>query len=292
PLPPVTRVWRAAPGTTRRAGRLRLPHPRLLGAVALVVLLAGAGWWWGRDSALVAVHEVRISGLASNQTGAIRTALTAAAQDMTTLHVDEARLRAAVAAYPVVAGVRAEGDFPHLLRIEVVERAPVAVLKAGGQSVAVAADGTLLRGLADAKAPSITLAAPPAGTELKDPLGQAQVRILAAAPAALRERVTRMFTGARGMQAQLQDGPVVAFGAPDRLAAKWAALVAVLGDESSAGATLIDLTVPESPAAAGLEPMSAPEATGADATAPAAIAAAGVQTPATTSTGTAPIPAP
>ncbi len=287
PLPPVARVLRAAPGAARPARRLRprLPHPRLVGALALLVVLLGAGWWFGRDLSLVRVREVRISGLTSSQTAAIRSALTGAAGEMTTLHVDEARLRRAVAAYPVVADVRASGDFPHLLNIEVVERHPVATLKAAGQSVPVAADGTLLRGVSDRDAPTVTLAAPPSGTVLKDPLGLAQVRILAAAPAALRSRVTRMFTGARGMQAQLKDGPAVAFGAADRLAAKWASLVALLGDPASAGATLIDVTVPESPAAAGLEPMSTPQAATTGAATPTATAGAGVQDPAATATG-------
>ncbi|MCW2997100.1 MAG: FtsQ-type protein [Solirubrobacterales bacterium] len=236
-------------------------RPRVLAALILALAVVGGGWWWLRDSPLVAVQEVRITGLSSPQTAAIRSALTGAAQDMTTLHVREELLRSAVARYPVVADVRATGDFPHLLQIRIVEHVPVAALQVGDRTISVAGDGTLLRGVPATRVPTIALQAPPAGSHLRDPLALAQVRILAAAPKALRERVTRMFTGARGMQAQLRDGPAIAFGAPDRLAAKWAALTAVLADPSSAGATLIDLTVPESPAAAGLEPVSTTEAT-------------------------------
>lgn len=269
----------------RPAGPVRaaslLPHPRLVVALVLATLVGATGWWFGRDSGLVSVKEVRITGLASSQTGPIRTALTSAAADMTTLHVDQARLQAAVAEYPVVAKVTAEGDFPHLLKITVVERTPVAVLRTQGQSVPVAADGTLLRGLDGAKVPTVPVNVVPAGSTLKDGLALAQVRILAAAPAPLRAEVTRMFTGARGMQAQLRDGPVVAFGAPNRLAAKWAALVAVLADGSSAGASLIDLTVPESPAAAGLEPISSAQATSTDPIVPHSPAGSGVHTPPT-----------
>jgi cell division protein FtsQ len=268
----------------------RLGHPRLVGALVLAILVAAAGWWFGRDCALVAVKEVRITGLTSSQAGSIRTALTTAAAEMTTLHVDQARLRAAVASFPIVAKVTAEGNVPHLLKITVVERPPIAVLKTQGQSVPVAADGTLLRGVDATQAPTVTVKAPPAGPTLKDGLALAQLKILAAAPAPLRAEVTRMFTGARGMQAQLRNGPIVAFGAPDRLAAKWGALVAVLADGSSAGATLIDLTVPESPAAAGLEPIASTQATSTDAIVPDAAAGIGVQTattataPATTTT--------
>lgn len=255
-------------GTTRRALR---PRPRVVVALVLIVAAVAGGWWWVRDSPLVAVDEVRITGLRSPQASAIRAALTGAAQDMTTLNVREDALRAAASRFPIVADVRATGDPPGLLRIEVVEHVPVAALVAGGRSIPVAADGTLLRGVVARGVPAITVKAPPVGERVSDPLALAQVRILAAAPAVLRDRVTRMFTGARGMQAQFSEGPVVAFGAPDRLAAKWMAITAVLAEPSSAGATLIDVTVPESPAAVGLAPLPEPDAS-ADPTSPASTA--------------------
>lgn len=243
---------RARRGNASGAG---LPRPRLaLTAVVVLAMLAG-GWWWLRESSVAAVREVSVTGLAGTQAPAIRAALTSAAQDMTTLHVKEELLRTAVERYPVVADVRAEGDFPHRLRITVTERTPVASLQAGGRAIPVAADGTLLRGAGAAGLPAVSLPGPPAGTQLRDPLAAAQVRILAAAPAALRRTVTKTFTGSRGLALQLRDGPVVAFGAPERLAAKWTALAAVLADPASAGGTLIDLSVPERPAVAGLAPL-------------------------------------
>lgn len=225
-------------------------------ALLLVAATGAGGWWWLRDSSLVAVQDVSITGLRGPQTAPIRDALTAAAADMTTLHVREDALRDAVRGFAVVAGVTASGDAPHGLRIRVVERVAVAALQAGGRSVLVARDGTLLRDVpADGEA-TVSLQDPPAGARLNDPLALAQVQILAAGPTPLRARVTRMFTGGRGLQAQLRDGPVVAFGGATRLQAKWAALTAVLGDPASAGATVIDVTVPESPVATGLEPLS------------------------------------
>ena len=296
-----------APGWADGATRRAVPHlrrPRLRAVVVLLVLAAaaGGGWWWLRDSPLANVDEVRITGLGSPQTAEIRAALTAAAQDMSTLHVREELLRTAVARYPIVADVRATGDFPGLLKVQVVEHLPVAAVQDGGRTIAVAGDGTLLRGVAVGALTTIAVKAPPAGRTLRDPLARAQVRILAAAPAALRARVTRMSTGARGMQAHLKDGPIVAFGAPDRLAAKWAALAAVIADPSSAGATMIDVTVPESPAAAGLEPLTpgpqggsdaADTGTGSAAGAPAStLPAAAARPPAGTAETSAPAVAP
>ncbi len=47
-------------------------------------------------------------------------------------------------AYPIVGAVRVHPSFPHGLRIEVIERPPVAALIVGGASTAVAADGVVL----------------------------------------------------------------------------------------------------------------------------------------------------
>jgi cell division protein FtsQ len=271
----------------------RLPGRRAIRrAVALLVLLAlaaGGGWWWLRDSPIAAVKDVTINGVTGPQADAIRAALTTAAQDMSTLHVQEAGLRTAVAPYPIVADVTATGDFPHGLTITVREHEPVASLRAGGQTLAVAADGTLLRGTRNAGLPTIAVATLPAGAHLADALALAQVRILAAAPAALRARVTKVFTGSRGLALQLKDGPAVAFGAAERLPAKWLSLAAVLAEPSSAGGTLIDLSVPERPAVVGLPPLAGSTTTGTttDPTAPAVPGALDPadETPAVSGTG-------
>ncbi|HWH94409.1 MAG TPA: cell division protein FtsQ/DivIB, partial [Baekduia sp.] len=77
---------------------------------------------------------------------------------------------------------------------------------------------------------------------------------LAAAPAALRDRVQRAATTrGGGLTLTLRNGPELRFGGADRLAAKWAAAAAVLADDASAGATYLDLRYPERPAAGGLE---------------------------------------
>ena len=52
---------------------------------------------------------------------------------MTTLHVDEAALRAAVARYPLVKACHGARDLPHGLTIVVDERTPVGVIDAGSQ---------------------------------------------------------------------------------------------------------------------------------------------------------------
>ena len=61
-------------------------------AAVAAVLLAG-GWMWLRDSSLVRVRNVQVTGVHGAGSGAVRSALTAAAQDMTTLNVDVGALR-------------------------------------------------------------------------------------------------------------------------------------------------------------------------------------------------------
>ncbi len=63
---------------------------------------------------------------------------------MTTLDVQVSHLRTAVSPYPVVKGLQVSTQFPHGMRIEVIEQVPVAMVDVGGRSTPVAGDGTLL----------------------------------------------------------------------------------------------------------------------------------------------------
>ena len=75
-------------------------------------------------------------------------ATTGTARTMSTLDVQLGRLRRAVAPYPVVKDIRVTTKFPHSMRIEVIENVAVGAIDIGGQKVAVAPDGTLMRDVA------------------------------------------------------------------------------------------------------------------------------------------------
>jgi cell division protein FtsQ len=231
----------------------RRPPPRAAAACACVLVLLGGGWLWLRDSRLVAIDRVSVTGLSGTEAPRVRAALEGAARDMTTLHVRPDQLKTAVEPYPAVMGVDAHPDFPHGLRIVVHEHVAVAALAAGSDRVPVAADGTLLRGSSTDGLPTVAIAAPPPGDTLGDNRTLRAVALLAAAPPELRAKVSRVYPGPRGLTAPLADGPVLYFGGADRLRAKWAAASRVLADRSSAGATYVDLRLPERPAAGGLE---------------------------------------
>ena len=111
-----------------RRARRRL-RPALLLVPASIALAAGA-WLWFRDSSLVSVQDVRISGVSGPGAAAIEAALRRARGGMSTLDVNVGALRAAVASYPQVRAIDVSTSFPHAMRITVVEQPAVAVLQA------------------------------------------------------------------------------------------------------------------------------------------------------------------
>jgi cell division protein FtsQ len=260
--------------SARRVRRRRLSRPRWVGPRLLVVMLvlaalAAGGWVWLRNSSLVAVRRVTIAGVSGPDAGQIRSALRSAAQTMTTLNVRLGALRTAIAPYPVVKHLQVSTNFPHGLRIDVVEQVPVAMISVGTSQVPVSADGTLLRdaNLTGAGAlPTIAVDVAPGGGRVG---GAAldEVRLLAAAPYAFLGRVSQASSDpAHGLIAQLRNGPKLYFGVGSQLSAKWAAVTAVLAAASSAGADYIDVTNPSRPAAgSGSDTAGNPPSTAAQA---------------------------
>jgi cell division protein FtsQ len=238
--------------------RLRRPPLRAAVAFACVVGVLVAVWAWLRDSPLVAVDRVEVTGVSGPDAPRVREALVSAAQDMTTLHVRKGELRTAVDPFPAVLDVKTDADFPHGLTIAVRERNPVGAIAAGDQRVPVAADGTLMRTTRSDGLPEIAAKALPGGSHATDARVRRAIAVLAGAPPALRARVRRVYVGDRGWTVPLRDGPTLYFGGSERLAAKWAAAATVLADATSAGATYLDLRLPERPAAGGLDPPPEP----------------------------------
>jgi cell division protein FtsQ len=256
----LTRASATAARAPGNALRLLPPRARLaaVGIALTLAVLGGLYFFVLRDSSLVSVEQVRVTGVSGGNAHRIVARLTNAARDMTTLHVDADALRSAVAAFPEVRGLKAEADFPHGLRIVVAERVPVAALTAGSRHVAVASDGTLLPGERTRALPAIPVRALPTGERLTNAAGLRAVAILAAAPASMRARVDGLAKGKGGLRATLRGGGTVVFGAPTLLAAKWLAAAAVLRDPSAKGARYLDVRIPRRPVAGGLPPQIDP----------------------------------
>jgi cell division protein FtsQ len=249
-----------AGGPLRLLARHRRVRLALLAGLASLPLLAG-GWLALRHSSLVAVQRVRVSGVHGAEAQAIEAALTGAARHMSTLDVNVGALRADVAPYGVVRDVRASASFPHGLSIDVTEQLPVAALAVGGTRTAVAADGVVLGpALLSSTLPTVAASVEPAtGQSVKDAGLLAALTVLGAAPAPLAGVVARVYSGPNGLTVAMRSGLLAYFGDASRPRAKWLSLARVLADTSSAGASYVDVRLPERPAAgfpSGTPPMA------------------------------------
>jgi cell division protein FtsQ len=249
---------RHATGSRRGARGLRLLRPglRALLVLGLAAAVLAGGWLWLRDSSLVAVRDVQVTGASSTAEPRIRGALDAAARQMTTLHVREDALLRSVAGFPSVASLHVRTDFPHRLAIEVVERQPVAVIANGTQRMAATGGGLLLRDVAVPDDVPVIAAERPLGSQRAvEGAVLAALAVADAAPRALRARTSRITVGPRGLTAELVDGPPLIFGTRADAPAKWAAAARVLADPTSVGATYLDLRVRGRVAAGGIGPV-------------------------------------
>jgi cell division protein FtsQ len=224
---------------------------RLVGAALIVLALVAIYTFWLRDSSLFAVEQVEVKGVTANKQE-VTAALDRAAEDMTTLHVRDDELRRAVERFPTVASISADASLFHRLEISVTERLPVAEAKINGSAVAVSSDGYVLAGLPfkSGELPPIDAEADSAGR--LDDHGTAQAAIVGATPKALRDRVERATWDeeAGGVVVELSGAPELRFGDGDRAEEKWQAVAAVLADPDSAGASYVDVSVPERPVSA------------------------------------------
>jgi cell division protein FtsQ len=265
----------AARGAARGIRALPALPPRVkrwvLIALAMCLVLAVGYRFWLRDSSLVTVEKVQVTGLTTKDAPRVRAALASAAHSMTTLHVRHEVLEESIAAYPVVKALEVRTDFPHGLVIHVVEYRPAAIVA----GLPVAGDGTILRGIpVEGSLPKIEGA--PHGNRLSDPAALHAARVAGTAPLALRSRLELIEVRAQdGIVVQMRDGPELIFGDATRAHAKWIAATRVLADPEAEGASYIDVRLPGRPAAGGLPAATvAPVApAGMEATTPPASAA-------------------
>ena len=223
-------------------------------AAILALLLTALYWFWLRDSALVAVNKVEVSGLTTKDGPRIQATFETAAEDMTTLHVRTDELESLAREFPIIASIHVEPDFPHGLRIQVTERSPAALVSVDGVPLPVSGDGTVLTGLRPPEGlPVLRMEKPAADGRVTDPRTLRALLVAGAAPGAVPQRIERVGEGPeQGIVVELEDGPEIIFGDADLAVEKWTAALRVLADPDAAGATYIDVRLPERPVAGGL----------------------------------------
>jgi len=237
----------------------RLPW-RVLAGIALALTGLTLGWLWFRDSSFAAVEQVAIAGSTSSERAQVQEALTDAATGLSTLHLDAEALHDAVEPFASVADLRVRPDFPHDLRIEVIEHEPVANVEAGGSRMPATGGGLVLDGVRTEDLPLVASRTPPHDGRLEDRRTLAALEVAAAAPLDLRARTERVFWDEDGIALELRNGPQLIFGSATSAGDKWKAAARVLAEDSSAGATYLDLRVPKLVAAGGVGPVE-PEPT-------------------------------
>jgi hypothetical protein len=161
----------------------------------------------------------------------------------------------AVAALSLVAAVlayflllRDSSVVPRLVASEAV-----AMLGSDSDTAAVAANGTIILWLQapeEGSLPELPLESPPEGGRLKGPALQ-QVRVLAAAPPALRPYVDRSFYDESGVGVELTTGIELRFGSSSAAPRKWRAATAVLADPEITALDYVDLHAPSHPSIYG-----------------------------------------
>ena len=129
----------------------------------------------------------------------------------------------------------------------------VATIGSGEDAVAVGADGTLLRRRpppADDSLPELPLAEAPQRDRLAGTLLD-QVRILAAAPAALRPYLARSYYGESGVDVELSSGIELRFGSSAQADRKWRAAATILADHALTALDYVNLYAPNHPSIGG-----------------------------------------
>jgi cell division protein FtsQ len=229
---------------------------RFAAFAALIAALAVGGWLWLRDSSLVQVTKVNVSGVTTSESQRVTQALDSTARGMTTLHVRKAALEDAVRQFSSVETVNVKTDFPHSMTIDVVERRPVAALGIGDRRIPVTGGGILLRGItADRDLPTVRVPKAITGARVTDRGVLGALKVARAAPGPLLHAATEVGVQPRGVVVLLKDGPDLVFGDGEDAPAKWTAAARVLAEPSAAGATYLDLRIPGRVAAGGLAPV-------------------------------------
>jgi cell division protein FtsQ len=232
----------------RRQGRLR----RTLLIVALLVLAVVLVLV--ERSALVGLEEIQVTG---TERLAREEVLAAADLELgtSTLRLGLGAVEERVEDLALVREATARRLDPLTVRIEVTERQPVLVLRAGGPAILLDRDGVLLAEGRLEGLPEIRAAGPPPalGEQVSDDPAIANAHAAwRALSGPLRAEVVRYDAeGPDELTLRLRSGVEVRFGRAERVDEKVRALGAVLEDVAEAEVAVIDVRAPRAPVVVG-----------------------------------------
>jgi cell division protein FtsQ len=232
----------------RQAGRRRLRWSFVAGAVALLIAaLFGLSY-----TPLFGVSRVEVDGAVDTDPALLQSVIDST-KGSSIVWLDLASVRTRLEADPWVRKVRVSRDWPHTIRIEVVERRPVASFAGPDNQVRVVdGDGRVLAILTGLPAdyPFLAVNAPnlDAGSD-SPPAVLAGIAVAKVLPEELRLRVKQLDVSDTGeVKMELIPSGTVLIGAPSELRDKLVTLLTVLHKcGSNAPPDTIDVQVPSKP---------------------------------------------
>ncbi|MBB2912865.1 cell division protein FtsQ [Streptosporangium becharense] len=194
--------------------------------VLLTVGVVGTAAWLVFFSSVLGVREIQVAGNAGLPAERIRQAA-GVARGTPLATVDVAEIEKRVGGIPQVESVEVGRNWPGTLRVEVVEREPVAVVPVSGRSALMDRHGVVIeaRDVAPPTLPVLRVDRPGPS----DPATRAGLTVIGALPDDLARRVAEVLApSAETVSLRLKDGRAVVWGGGDRPADKAQILVTLL----------------------------------------------------------------
>jgi cell division protein FtsQ len=240
--------------------RLRVPQPRTIIVLAVVLVLLGAGGVWALyGSQWLRVERVSVSGTDVLTPGQVREAADVpVGSPLISVDTDaiEARL---LRKLPRIDSVDVVRSWPHGIGLKVVERTPVLIVEKGGKFVEVDDGGvrfaTVSQAPKDVPALELTVSESGSGAASlrrfgEDRLVREAVRVAGDIPVAVAKIArTVKVRSYDDISLELSDGRTVAWGSGEKGAAKARTLTALL--KAAPDARYFDVSVPTAPASSG-----------------------------------------
>ena len=236
------------------AERFSTPIVRRVGmGVSATLVLAAVAFILLVRTSLLSVSHIEISGTREfSHDDVLRAAGIRAGQPI--LGVNEGRSEGRLETSPWVESARVATDWPHVVRIEIVERQAVASVPTDDNRWAKVDKNGVVLSVATGQPPSlpvpIGIKAPAAGPGAKlDPSSSAMVEALTIMPPSLRPLVTQIQNDRSVMLLTLNTGTTIRLGDATKLGEKLLAAATVVSNSDPKTLVLLDVTVPERPIA-------------------------------------------
>lgn len=244
---------RGAPSASQRASAVaRNPVVRavtywvLIGVGALLLLL------WVVSGPVCGISNVTVKGYTGKQAAAVQETAELVASTGSMVRLPVGDMRRALTRFPGIIDTDVTRDWPRSITVNVTMGEPVAILdvESGGRYLLSPSGQVMGKAGTTVGLPVISVKTPPPGGVLTDPGQRAALLFVGWLPPEIAGRLRKLrFEGGR-LFAELANGLELRIGAPDELAEKAQALVAVLSQADPAAlarAAYLDISNPRRP---------------------------------------------